>query len=254
MRIAVSILLIALASTVFAQRQVPLNLPKYDYKKLRFGYSLGYSTLDFTIRNSGSFLTPEFDTVFSIENQRLPGFHLAIISELHLVNYLDLRFLPGLTFGSRDLKYLIYDKRDQKYNVHTMQIESTFLDFPLLLKYSSKRLNNYRVYLLGGGSFRYDLAAQKEISPQERPKIRLRAPDYYYEIGFGLDYFLEYFKFSTEIKMGVGMTNILVPDGTQFTTSIERMNSKLVSVSLHFEGGKYDGMQKFMGKLMWWRN
>ncbi len=210
--------------------------------------------MDFVMHHSGTFLSPETDTVFGFENKRLPGFHLSIVSEFHLVEYLDLRFLPGLSFGERNLSYLLYDPDDNDFNVHIMQIESTFLDFPLLLKYSSKRLNNYRAYIIGGGSIRYDLAAQKDIRPEEKPKIRLNPMDYYYEVGFGVDFFLEYFKFSTEIKMARGITNIMVPDNTQFTSSIERMNSKLICVSMHFEGGKYEAMSSLMGKILWWRN
>lgn len=234
-----------------AAQDAPWNLPKYDCKKLRFGYTLGYTTMDFSIRPSDDFMI--LDSVYSIENKRLPGFHLGIVSEFHAGKYIDIRFLPGLSFGERDLSYLLYDYDDQMFKVHTMKIESTFLDFPILMKYSSERLNNYRVYVLGGGSIRYDLAAQKEIKPQEMPKIKLKPLDLYYEIGFGIDYFLEYFKFSTEIKMAVGTNNVVVPDGSQFTSSINRMNSRLISISLHFEGGKYDGMRTIMGKIMWWR-
>ncbi|MBU0766141.1 MAG: PorT family protein [Bacteroidetes bacterium] len=246
------ILLVLVSIDGIAQKQKPKNLQYYDRKRLRFGYSLGYTTMDFTIRNSSAITVS--DTVYSVENKRLPGFHLNIVSEVHLVNYLDVRFLPGLSFGERDLKYLVYNRRNDEFDIHTMQIESTFLDFPLLLKYSSERLNNYRAYIIGGGSIRYDLAAQREISPEEKPKVRLRPLDCYYELGFGVDYFFEYFKFATEIKLAVGVSNVLIPDNTQFSRCIYRMNSKIVSISLHFEGGKYEAVTNFMGKLLWWKS
>ena len=134
------IIVIALLFGFFVQAQndnVPKNLSKYDYKRLRFGYTLGYTTMDFSFKYSEEFATRDIttDTVFGIENARLPGFHLGIVSEFHPVNYLDIRFLPGLSFGERKLSYLQYNHKKSKYEVHYMQIESTFLDFPLLLKY-----------------------------------------------------------------------------------------------------------------------
>ena len=59
--------------------------------------------------------------------------------------------------------------------------------------------------------------------------------DFYYEIGIGVDFYLPYFKFSTEIKYEVGTMNVLKPDKSQFTSAIERMNSKMIVLSFHFE-------------------
>ena len=55
-------------------------------------------------------------------------------------------------------------------------IESSFLEFPLLLKFKGDRLNNVRPYVIGGLNYRYDLAAKKEYDPDKQVYIRLKKP------------------------------------------------------------------------------
>lgn len=199
--------------------------------------------MDFTIRPSASFLN-NMDTVYAVEINRYVGFNISMISNLRLTDQLNLRFLPGLIFGQRNIDYKIL--RNDGYRRHSMMIESTFLDFPLLIKYKSVRVNNFRPFIIGGTSFRVDLAAQRRVKPEERPKIRLKPVDLYYEIGIGTDFFLEYFMFAIELKASWGIFNNIVYDNTQFSNFYERLNSRMVILSFHFEGGKID-------KIAWWK-
>ena len=71
------------------------ELPRYlSIKKLHFGFTIGINTMDFKITRSmnphvegtdTSFLYPEL-------NSLVPGFHVGIVSNLRLTEYLDLRF------------------------------------------------------------------------------------------------------------------------------------------------------------------
>jgi len=212
---------------------------------MHFGMALGINTMDFTIHNSPIFF--QLDSVYSIENRRNVGFNINIVMNYNIVPKFSIRCLPGLNFGQRNLEYQIFTQ-DSIFKKIDMMLESTFLDIPLLFKYKSDRLNNFRAYIIGGGAFRYDLAARNFIKPEEQPKIRLRKADWYYEVGFGTDFFLEYFKFSMEIKYVVGIRNILIPDPTQFTTSIEKMNSKMMIISLLFEGSDASNFFSFFDK------
>lgn len=226
---------------VMAQKRRPENLPKLDYQPAHFGYSLGLNTMDFTFKPSAQFYT--FDTVFGVENQRYVGFNINMIANLKLAKYLDVRVMPGLNFGQRDLEYKIID--DGVYKKHNMRIESTFLDLPILLKYRSERFGNFRPYLVGGGSLKWDLAAQRKIAPEDKPKIRLTRFNPYYEVGIGVDFFLEYFMFAIEVKGAFGMLNNVRYDGSEFTNIYDRLDSKMLMVSFHFEGGKMDGLSWF---------
>jgi hypothetical protein len=118
---------------------------------------------------------------------------------------------------------------------HVMRIESTFATFPLLFKYRSIRLNNYRPYIIAGVNYCLDLESEKRIRDEEKPKIRLAKNDFYIEAGFGIDYYFPYFKFSTELKFSFGMMNIVRYDGSEYTSAIERLNSRFVSLLFYFE-------------------
>lgn len=192
--------------------------------------------MDFTIRPSAEFLT--MDTVYGVEVDRYIGFNISMISNLRITNHLNVRFLPGLIFGQRNLDYKV--KRPDGFRRHSMMIESTFIDFPLLLKYKAVRLNNFRPYIVAGASHRIDLAAQRTISPDERPKIRLNRHNVYYEVGVGTDFFLEYFMFAIELKASWGIINNVAYDDTEFSLMYDRLNSRMVILSFHFEGGQID--------------
>lgn len=225
-----------------AQKAIPMNLPKLDNQVAHFGYSIGLNTMDFTIRPSDLFL-PSFDTIYAVEIQKFVGFNINMISNLRLTEYLDVRFLPGLMFGQRNIKYKYV--KNGEYRLHSMMIESTFLDFPLYIKYRAARINNWRPFIIGGINNRFDLAAQKKINPEDRPKIRLRPYDAYYELGIGADFFLEYFMFGIEFKSSWGLFNVVNYDDTQYSDYFRKLNSHMYVLSFHFEGGKID-------KIKWW--
>lgn len=225
-----------------AQKQIPMNLPKLDNQVAHFGYSLGLNVMDFNIRPSDVFL-PGFDTVYAVEVTRFVGFNINMISNLRLGEYIDVRFLPGLMFGQRNLQYKYI--KNGEYRLHNMMIESTFLDFPLYFKYRAARINNWRPFIIGGVNSRIDLAAQRKINPEERPKIRLKPVDAYYELGVGADFFLEYFMFGIELKSSWGLFNVVAYDDTQYSEYFRKLNSHMYVISFHFEGGKID-------KIKWW--
>jgi len=225
------------ANSVFAQKQTVKNLPGYDSKKLHFGFTIGLNSFDFNVFKSDIFFdTSQINLIYAIENNRSMGFHLGPISNLRLGEYFDLRLLINLSFGQRDLAYKLPSVEESgTYNTYTMKIASTYLEFPLLLKYKAARLNNFRPYLLTGINPKFDLASRKKPKESEMPKIQLNMFDPHYEVGFGIDWYLFYFKFSTEIKFSSGFMNMLVPDGTQYSRSIDKLSSKAFLVSFHFE-------------------
>lgn len=237
-----SILFLMVVSFSFAQKERPMNLPKLDEQTLHFGYSLGLNTMDFMIRPSDRFLTQAIDTIYGVEVGRFVGFNINIISNFRIAKYLDFRFTPGLVFGQRNLHYKCLKKGDIWR--HTMMIESTFIDLPIQFKYKAARISNWRPFLTAGASARIDMASQKKIKPEEYPKIRLRRFDVYYEIGGGVDFFLEYFMFGIELKASWGILNDVVYDSSQYADYFKRLNSRMLIICFNFEGGKLDFIRK----------
>lgn len=222
----------------YSQKSKPLNLKKYDVVKIHFGMALGFNRTDALIHNSDEFFG--LDSIYSVECQAVPGFNINIVVNYNLNKFWGIRFLPGLNFSQRNMVYAVYD--GAKFYEKIMQIESTYLDFPVLLQLKSKRVNNFRAYMIGGLSYKFDLAAQKTIKEDEKPKIRFSRHVINYEIGVGTDFFLQYFKFAVEAKFVGGLNNMLVYDNSQFTQSIGSMKNQMFFVTLLFEGSDNEGL------------
>lgn len=215
------------------QKQKPKNKSWYDDKLLHFGFSLGFNTMDFNITPSQSYLS--VDSLYPEVSRLNPGINIQIVTDLHPVRYFDIRFLPGVSFGQRNIRYY----KNQVLIDEQQKLESSFIEFPLLLKFKGDRLNNVRPYLVGGLNYRYDLAGKKEFDEEKPIYIRVRRSDLYYEMGAGLDFYLTYFKFSIELKMSNGLRNIIVNDAysghEQFRNAIEKMKSQIWVLAFHFE-------------------
>jgi hypothetical protein len=240
MRKFTTILLLICTLSVWAQKQQLQNLPQLDRKWLHFGFTVGTNIMDFTIDKADNFFSQtQFNQVYAIENKTNMGFHLGPVSNLRINDFFHLRLLIDLSFGQRNLTYWLVNDTTVANPIlskHTMKLSSTYIEFPLLLKYKAMRLNNISPYLLAGMNPKIDLAAQKKIDDSEMPKIRLNRFDIAYEVGSGIDFYLPYFRLSTELKYSVGLLNVVVHDGTQYTDAIKRMNSRMWMISFHFEG------------------
>lgn len=224
-----------LSNFASAQKIKPLNLPKYDREKLHFGFSLGVNKADFVLFQANISTRP--DSILSVGAVPDWGFNLGIISDLRLHDYLTLRFLPALSFQGRMLEYEIDSASTPGTNafyVEKKKVESVLLDFPINLKIRSERLNNMSAYLLAGGKFSIDLASQEKTTNPEI--VKLNNKDWSFEAGFGLDFYLEYFKLSTELKFSAGLRDRLFHENTSYSIPIEKILTKTWLFSLNFEG------------------
>ena len=86
-------------------------------------------------------------------------------------------------------------------NQHLREIKSTYIHFPLLIKISSKRVNNFKPYLLGGVSTAINLSSKENsVNDNSLGEFRTKKNVFFYELGFGIDLYLEWFKFSPSIR------------------------------------------------------
>jgi len=210
------------------------NLPKYEFEKLHFGFSLGVNSTNFII-------TPKnlSDSVLGVESTPQSGFNLGIIAEYALQRYLTVRFVPNLSFSERTLEFRIQEKN---YGIVTLEkkVESTFLDFPIDFKLRSARMKNFAAYVLAGGKYTVDLASQKNVDNTSvninQQVVKLTRDDFGFEMGAGVEFYLPYFKFAIEGKLSMGFKNLLINDNTIFANAIDRLYSKMFLLSFTFEG------------------
>ncbi len=217
-----------------AQKAKPKNDSNYDERMLHFGFSMGLNTMDFNIKLSDEAIANK-TTVETVSLK--PGINIQIVTDFRPSTYLDIRFLPGVSFGQRNVSF--YDSTGTAWGEEPQKLESSFLEFPLSLKYKGMRLNNSRPYIIGGINFRYDLAGKKEYDDQQEIYLRLNRADLYYEAGAGIDIYLPYFKLTIEAKMSNGLRDILVhepaPGYPQYANAIKSMRSQIWVLSFHFE-------------------
>ncbi|HOI27110.1 MAG TPA: porin family protein [Paludibacteraceae bacterium] len=232
------IMLLTLTTTVNAQYSGlgrVQNLIYVDNKRYHFGFILGLNTMDFNVTNYGSTVVDSEGKVwFADQPDYSAGFTVGIISDLRIFEYLNLRFTPALLFGDRTLKYT-----DNEGNIaeQTATVKSSLINFPLLLKFRGQRSGNYRPYLLGGASATWDLARKTE------DPVLLKKLDFGIEFGIGCDLYMPYFKLAPELKMFIGLNDILDRDRPEivnekdlkYTNVISKLTSRIFMLSFNFE-------------------
>ena len=119
--------------------------PLYDNRKISYGFSIGIHTSSYQLNYADRFVTQDFDTVHSVVPTFNPGFSLGFLVNLRLHEFLDLRLMPKAGFYDHELVYRYTDRSEK-----SQLVETTIVEFPLLLKYKSMRRGNVRMYIVGG--------------------------------------------------------------------------------------------------------
>ena len=228
-------LIICFAEVSFAQKfKKPQNLPRYDLQKLHFGFTIGINSLDFIMNKNLNYVGS--DSLVNVYSNNQYGFNLGIVSNLRLGKFTDLRFIPTLAFGERILDYNFkLNNNNENVITESKRIESTLLDFPFHLKYKSERYNNIRTFIITGIKYSLDIASQDKIDDEGEELVKLKKHDVMAEIGFGLDFYLEYFKFSPQIKLSHGIFNVLNKENTIYTKSFNQLRTNGWMLSFTFE-------------------
>ena len=188
------------ADEVTTAKGIP-NLPRFDKKPIHFGFLLGFNVLDYHVYNTGLRTYENGGMARYAEVTELqPGIVLGIVTDFRLRDNLNFRILPGISFGQRNL--LFVDENGNQIDEEPEKIKSTFVECPILLKYSASRLMNIRPYLVGGVTPRFDLAKDKQ------QHLNMRSLDVYADAGAGMDFYLTFFRLSIEIRCEFGLTNV----------------------------------------------
>jgi hypothetical protein len=213
----------------------PINLGKFDKKKYHFGFLLGFNQADFFVDRSEDPLRQ--DSLLSVNTSNAPGFNLGIITSLNLTKNISIRFIPTLSFEDRVLNYTFFAGNDTVSRFEK-RVESTFIDFPINFKFRTDRLRNLAAYAVAGARYRIDMQSGEDVRNAVAEDIIVKTVqnDFAVEFGGGLDFFLQYFKFGIELKMALGLPNVLVPEDTQFSNPIESLRSRTFLVTFTFEG------------------
>lgn len=203
-----------------------INLENFQKKRVYYGFYLGFNSYDFKIDYKTE--TPD------ILVNKTTGFNVGIIGDLKLQEYINLRFEPGLYYTKRDLNYPNFSNSNDALR----EVNSTYIHFPLLLKFSSLRTGNIRPYALGGLSATLNLSSNsKLVDDNFQQRFRVKSWTTNYELGFGIDLFSEYFIFSPSIRGVFGINDELIRDNdpnSPWTGNIESLKTRAVFINFSF--------------------
>ncbi|GMN10502.1 porin family protein [Croceitalea sp. MTPC9] len=205
-----------------------INIQNEDKALLNWGYYLGMNQYDFQFEY-------ENDIGQDILVDKSFGFNVGLIGELRVNEFVDVRLEPGLLYSQRILGFPGFTTENEAIR----EVRSTYIRFPLLLKLSTKRFNNFKPFIIGGGYAAINLGANEDsLDDNSSGTFRMKKNVYGYELGFGVDFYTEFFKFTPSIRGVFALTNELVPDddpNSAWTGNILAARTRGIFINLTFE-------------------
>lgn len=247
MKKTITILLAMLTMTAAsAQERRVENKPYIDLRPLHFGILVGFNAQDIEMENAGPQLFTREDgtevmrSVVCDASKWNPGISVGVVADMRLSNHLNLRITPTMHFGSKHLTFRDLDNVDESgvARTETQELKNTYLSIPLDMKFSSKRCNNYRPYIMAG------INPMINLTSKDQDIIQLKRFDTMIEVGFGCDLYLPFFKLIPELKFCYSLTNSLdkshasqLKDDAlkEMASAVRACHSKMIVLSFYFE-------------------
>ncbi len=225
-----------------AQKEKVKNQPYADLKWFHLGFHVGLHAQDLILTNTG--VATDGETWYAEIPSYSPGFSVGVIGDMYLNPYFNLRFTPTIHFGDKkfvfrrpEMEGVEGTDENPVVSMYSTSVRSNYLTFPLDVKYSAFRVNNYRPYLIGGIYGAFDLG-RKKGNP-----ILLKGTDFGVEFGIGCDIYLPFFKLCPELKFSFGLVDLLEkdrgdltdPDLIKYPNSLSKATSRMVTLTFNFE-------------------
>ena len=205
------------------------NNPRYDERFITYGFVIGLHRAGYQVNYADQFVTQNYDTVHSVMAPTSPGFSLGFLVNMRLFDVLDLRLMPKAGFYDMKLTYQYTDRHEQNQLIETTQME-----FPLLLKYKSLRRGNVRMYMIAGVTPGFELSGKNDVE-SNTSNLAVKKANITADAGIGFDFYFPLFKFSQEIRFSHGLPNVLGDDPSVFRDPIRRLNTNTIGVYFIFQ-------------------
>jgi len=222
----------SVSAQLFSKEKIKNN-ENVDKPLISWGYFLGFNSYDFNFDYNQDL--PDIQVLKSV------GFNVGLIGNLRINNYLDLRIEPGLSITKRELNYHSSYFQGMSFNDNDLirEVRSTYIHIPLLLKISTKRVNNIKPFIIGGFSTALNLSSNEE-NPDDNSVGQFRSKEsvFFYELGFGIDLYLYWFKFTPSIRGVFALNDELVRDfdsNSPWTGNITSMKTRGLFINFTFQ-------------------
>ena len=157
-----------------------------------------------------------------VEVESRLGFNIGFVIDYRLHKNINLRFEPGLRSNTKELTFINvnFDAVDEQTNPiyngtkdPVREVSGTYLHLPLLVKFSTNRLNNIRPYVIGGIAYDFNFSSN-EKNPDDNydGEFRMTTNNFMFEAGLGIDIYFDFFKFTPSIRGMFAINNEIVPD------------------------------------------
>ncbi|MDG2194680.1 MAG: porin family protein [Polaribacter sp.] len=222
---------LVLSSVLTAQKNRVEYLPNFDKHPFHYGFYLGINQNDFKLDYKES----NYSNTALIKVAPTLGFNVGLIADMRLHKNINLRFEPGLTSNSKTIAFShINSKKDS-----IREIGSTYLRIPLVVKFSTDRMDNVKPYVLAGLSYNYNFSSnEKNPDDNASGEFRMKTHSFMYEVGIGIDLYLYFFKFSPSIRGVFALNNELKYDtdsNSKWTSPIKFLGTRGVFLNFSFE-------------------
>lgn len=230
-----TILALLFLSNSYSQKGKPKNLSDFDERPYHWGFILAYNTSSFYLDRAPSDYTFS-DSLFSVNPEAVSAFAVGPIASLDISPNFHIRSGITLAFQDRNMIYDFWIK--DTLETIKKKVHSVYTEIPLHLKLRTNRINNYAIYALGGIKYGYDWSSQigvKETYDYE-DVVKISRHNFAYSVGGGFDFFLPYFKFGIDLRLDVGINNVIIKNNTYFSNPIESLKTRMFIISFTFEG------------------
>ncbi len=221
------------ASAQLFSREKIKNNENFDKAFLSWGFYLGLNNYDYQFNYE--------QDLKDILVETNVGFSVGLISNMRISEHLDLRFEPGLFITQRNVMYdpSYFDGIEFNDSDLMREVKSTYVHFPLLLKISTKRINNFKPFIIGGISSAINLSSNED-NPDDNSvgQFRTKKSVAFYEIGFGIDFYNQWFKFSPSIRGVFAMNDEIVRDvdpNSPWTSNVTTMKTRGIFLNFTFQ-------------------
>jgi hypothetical protein len=232
--VAVFIFLLSFLAS-HAQLRDEVNLPDNDEKPYHIGIVVMGVSSRFQVFHHANFLAS--DSVLAVYPENSGGLGLGGMHTFRISPHFDARVIfPQLIFSNKILTYHLKYPASGESAYTQKTVESILLGIPVQIKFKSDRINNFRVYMMGGFKYETDLASKARAKNAD-DMVRLKSSEIGVEAGIGFNFFMRYFILSPEIKVSNGISNVLVRDPSlKFSNVLEKLQTRMIVFSLIFEG------------------
>ncbi|AEH00375.1 porin family protein [Lacinutrix sp. 5H-3-7-4] len=218
---------------LFTKEKVKNN-ENLDKQTLSWGYYFGTNNLDYKFDYN--------DNLGDIHTQKTYGFNVGLVGDIRANDYINFRLEPGLVIASRNITYPenFFANYEEEINASDLlrEVKSTYIYVPLIMRLSTQRFNNFKPFVTLGIATSINLSSN-ENNPEDNSngEFRTTKNTFFYDIGFGIDFYLYWFKFTPSIRGVFAINDELIRDNdpnSPWTGNINSMKTRGVFINFTF--------------------